>query len=231
VALSAPGAGRRALAAALVIVAGASSPACGTASGPTSAVEEAARDSDAGTAEPDDGTHTTGHRTSGEPDSARRGGQAESQRSRFRPTELSLPSGSTAPVGPVSTVDGELVVPENVDRLGWWDGGAYSGDPFGSTVIAGHIDSAEQGVGYFGRLLSIDVGEEITVSGDDAALTYRVSETALIDKDVLVSDSAAFDQGGDHRLVLITCWGRWRPEVSSYESNFVVFADPIGLAQ
>jgi len=52
-----------------------------------------------------------------------------------------------AAVEPAITVDGELQVPTNVDHVGWWDGSAAAGDPFGSTVIAGHVDSATQGIG------------------------------------------------------------------------------------
>ncbi len=161
---------------------------------------------------------------------ARVGSTAESSRLRFKPTQVELPGGSTASVLPAPTVDGELVVPENVDELGWWDGGAYVNDPFGSTVIAGHIDNAE-GPGYFGQLLTIEVGEVVTVRGDGGELDYRVVGTELIDKEALVADSVAFNQRGDHRLVLITCSGQWRPEVHSYESNFFVIAEPIGLAQ
>ena len=45
-----------------------------------------------------------------------------------------------------------LRVPENVRHVGWWDGSAYAGDPFGTTVIAGHVDSASEGLGFFARL-------------------------------------------------------------------------------
>ena len=37
--------------------------------------------------------------------------------------------------------------------MGWWDGSARAGEPFGSTVIAGHVDSATEGIGFFARLL------------------------------------------------------------------------------
>ncbi|MGB5951850.1 MAG: class F sortase [Ornithinimicrobium sp.] len=165
------------------------------------------------------------------PEQARTGTPAASERLRFQPTRLQLPDGSDAPVQPVSTVDGELVVPENVDRLGWWDGGAYVNDPFGSTVIAGHIDSAEQGVGFFGKLLAVTDGDQVMVHGEDGELAYTVTSTDLVNKDVLVDDTVAFDQTGEHRLVLITCSGRWIPERNSYESNFIVVAEPNGLAQ
>lgn len=162
---------------------------------------------------------------------ARQGSAADSERLRFRPVEVEMPDGSTAPVQPAPTANGELVIPEDIFRLGWWDGGAYVNDPFGSTVIAGHIDSKEQGIGYFGKLLNTQVDDVITVRGEEGELSYRVVSTELIDKDVLATESAAFDQSTPHRLVLITCSGRWQKELGSYESNFVVTAEPIGLAR
>jgi hypothetical protein len=227
VALSRADLGRRcllpaALAALMILTAG-----CGQVSEEVSGPEGSTDSPDRPAVEMDE--TSTADTTDAEPGPARQGSVAASQRRRFQPTQLSLPGGEAAPVTPATTVDGELVVPEDVQRLGWWDGGAYAGDPFGSTVVAGHIDSAEQGVGYFGQLLDLEPGQTVRVGGDGASLDYRVRETALIDKDALVTDSTAFDQTGEHRLVLITCWGRWRPEVSSYESNYVVVADPVGV--
>lgn len=163
-------------------------------------------------------------------ESARQGTPADSERLRFRPVEVEMPDGSTAPVQPSPTADGELVIPEDIFRLGWWDGGAYVNDPFGSTVIVGHIDSKEQGLGYFGKLLTTQIDDVVTVRGEEGELSYRVVSTELIDKDVLATEGAAFDQSTPHRLVLITCSGRWQEELGSYESNFVVTAEPIGLA-
>ncbi len=161
---------------------------------------------------------------------ARRGQPAASSRIRFRPESLDLPGGVSASVQPAQTVDGELRIPENVEHVGWWDGSSYAGDPFGSTVIAGHIDSAEQGLGIFTRLLSMRVDQVVTVRSGQHQQRYRVVSTSLVDKDVLATDTAVFEQTGGHRLVLITCSGRWRPEVGSYESNFVVVAEPLGPA-
>ena len=90
---------------------------------------------------------------------AREGRPAPSTRIRFRPEQLVLAAGGRAAVEPAATVDGELKVPENVRHLGWWDGSAFAGDPFGSTVIAGHVDSRTQGLGFFARLLRADVGD------------------------------------------------------------------------
>ena len=71
------------------------------------------------------------------------------------PERLTLPGNATAAVLPAVTVDGVLRVPEDVEHVGWWDGSAQVGEPFGSTVIAGHVDSATDGIGFFARLLRI----------------------------------------------------------------------------
>ena len=71
---------------------------------------------------------------------------------RFVPVKLILPGREAAEIVPVSTVDGELQVPKHVDHLGWWDGSSWLNDPFGSTVIAGHVDSATEGLGFFAKL-------------------------------------------------------------------------------
>jgi hypothetical protein len=123
-----------------------------------------------------------------------------------------LPGRETAEVEPVSTVDGELQIPEHVDHLGWWDGSSWLGDPFGSTVIAGHVDSATGGLGFFARLLEI------------RRQTFRVTSVRTVDQNALAGDSSALAQTGDHRLVLITCTGAYRPG-RGYESNLVVTAE------
>jgi len=163
--------------------------------------------------------------------SARVGGPAKSTRLHFIPAEVTLAGGVRAVVEPAPTVDGELEVPENVRHVGWWDGSAYVGDPFGTTVIAGHVDSATEGLGYFARLLRVEVGDEITVSDADHRLTYRVSSVQTVTKQALATESEAFDQTGDHRLVLITCAGEYRRDRGGYDSNLVVVATPVGLVR
>jgi len=161
---------------------------------------------------------------------ARLGGPADSTRIRFVPRQLTLPGGDAAEVEPAQTVNGELVVPELVQHLGWWDGSSYAGDPFGSVVIAGHVDSAAQGLGFFAKLLRVKVGDQVTVRGDGHAADYRVSSVQSVAKGALAADSEAFDQTGDHRLVLITCTGTFDYDRHSYDSNLVVIAQPVGSA-
>ena len=131
---------------------------------------------------------------------------------------------------PASTVDGLLVVPENVRHVGWWDGSASVGDAYGSTVIAGHVDSTTGGLGFFSRLLSIRKGELVTVRSGAHRLAYRIVSVRSVSRTTLATKSAAFDQSGEHRLVLITCTGTFRPG-RGYDRNLIVVGEPLGLAR
>lgn len=157
---------------------------------------------------------------------AQQGTEAASATTRFVPTDVTLPSEQTASVHPAMSIGGELVVPENADDIGWWDGTAYAGDPFGNTVLAGHVDDPE-GPGFFGELLSVSTGDVITVSDGAAVIDYQVTEVNEIDKDALASDTATFDQRGEHQLVMINCSGAWQPDLNSYANNTVVIAEPV----
>jgi LPXTG-site transpeptidase (sortase) family protein len=132
---------------------------------------------------------------------------------------------------PAATVDGVLKVPDNVQQLGWWDGSARAGEPFGSTVIAGHVDSATEGIGFFARLLKIKIGDTVTLRADSRRLSYRVISVRKVAKEALATDSQALKQTGPHRLVLITCTGNYHRDRGGYDSNLVVVAKPPELAR
>ncbi|MGI3784935.1 MAG: class F sortase [Janthinobacterium lividum] len=160
------------------------------------------------------------------------GSVAASNRVTFVPDRVVLPGGDSAPVQPAATRDGELQVPENVQHVGWWDGSAEAGDPFGNTVVAGHVDSATDGLGFFVRLLSLKKGESVTLRGPDGHhLTYTITSIRTIKKNALATGSATFDQTGDPHLVLITCGGAYHRGDGGYDSNVVVTAKPKGLAR
>jgi LPXTG-site transpeptidase (sortase) family protein len=154
------------------------------------------------------------------------GKPATTQRPVFIPRQLTLPGHASAAVLPAATVDGVLKVPENPQEVGWWDGSARAGEPFGSTVIAGHVDSNTQGIGFFARLFRISVGETITLQADSHRLKYRVTSVRKVAKDALATDRQALNQTGPHRLVLITCTGNFHRDRGGYDSNLVVVAKP-----
>ncbi len=207
--------------------------AAGTEPAPTS-VSVPAESATASSATSSSAAPSAGTTVSDGPVEEARGGRSgPTVRLRFVPNRVTLADGSHADVEPAATRDGILAVPTDVRKVGWWDGSAEAGDPFGSTVVAGHVDSKTQGLGYFARLRSVAKGEVIAVSGrpdgQDAekTLRYRVRSTRPVTKDALAADSAAFDQDGDHRLVLITCTGTYDPSRGGYQENLVVIATPI----
>jgi Sortase domain len=144
-----------------------------------------------------------------------------------RPRSIRLPSGTTMVVKRAATGrDGELLLPRNVNRAGWWDGASRLGDPYGSVVIAAHVDSWTQGTGPFVEILSLHVGSIVKVQSADLRETFRVTSAGLVPKPSLNARSYAYSSHGPSRLVLITCGGPW-DAVHSYHDNMVVVATPI----
>ena len=146
---------------------------------------------------------------------------------RFVPERIDLPGGAYSPVVPVATVGNELVVPEDPTKVGWWDGSSYVGDPYGSTVIAGHVDVFDRGIGFFFRLWNIKVGERVVLSAGDVRQAYKITTVRQVPRTDLVDDTEVFDIAGPPRLVLITCAGEFRPERGGYSRNLIVVAHPV----
>jgi sortase (surface protein transpeptidase) len=124
------------------------------------------------------------------------------------------------------TADGVLAVPDDVSQLGWWVGGAPMGATAGTTLIAGHVDSAEEGLGVFAQLRDLTPGHELTVlDGLGASHRFRVSATVEVGKAELPAE--LFDSTGERRLALVTCSGPFDAEARSYRNNLIVWATPI----
>ncbi len=140
----------------------------------------------------------------------------------FQLPDLDIADAVVLPVGVDAA--GDFEVPE-ADEIGWYRFGSAPGEG-GSTVLAAHI--AYDGVdGVFRWLASVEIGSEVEVVMDDGTtLTYRITDKVRYDKDELPVEEL-FDESGPDRLVLITCGGSFNPSLSSYESNDVVFAEPI----
>jgi LPXTG-site transpeptidase (sortase) family protein len=146
---------------------------------------------------------------------------------RFVPERIDLPGGAYTAVVPVATVGNELVVPEDPTKVGWWDGSSYVGDPYGSTVIAGHVDAFDRGIGFFFRLWNIKVGERVVLSTGHVRQAYKITTVRQVPRTDLVDDTHVFDISGPPRLVLITCAGEFRPDRGGYSRNLIVVARPV----
>ncbi len=159
------------------------------------------------------------------------GHEANSQVNAQRPHSLTLPSGTSVAVDTAHTSSGgELMLPADINRAGWWDGGARLGDPFGALVVAAHVDSFDQGLGHFAELLTTQRGDVIRLSSPNLDGRFRVVSAQLVEKSTLSADSDLYSPRGPPRLVLITCGGPYDPD-SGYRDNMIVIAALEGLRE
>jgi len=143
------------------------------------------------------------------------------------PTRIRVPAvGIDATIAPVGVdARGFMAIPREVRQVGWYRYGRAPGDPAGAAVIAGHVDTRQQGAGALFPLRGIDVGDRITVTVGRRDLQYQVVGKQTIVKQRLPVEEL-FARDGAPRLVIITCGGPFVPELSSYRDNLVVVAVP-----
>jgi LPXTG-site transpeptidase (sortase) family protein len=145
-----------------------------------------------------------------------------------RPTRLRVMrlgiSAEVSGVG-IDTRTGELAVPKDIARTGWWKDGAAPGNDAGATLIAGHVDSAKRGAGAFYRLKEAKKGDRITVTTVDGKQhDYRVTGVKTVAKNRL--PQGLFTRTGDPKLYLVTCGGPFNTATGHYRDNVVVTAVP-----
>ncbi|WP_162606310.1 class F sortase [Jiangella asiatica] len=135
-------------------------------------------------------------------------------------------AGQDIPLEPVSMLpDGSMELPAPPHVGGWWAPGAAPGDPAGTVVVAGHVDTAEHGAGIFAHLAGLPVGEPISVATTDGQVhRYIVSDLIHVHKDDLPAD--VFSRAGPRRLAVITCTGPFDDDGGGYSQNLVVLARP-----
>ncbi len=144
------------------------------------------------------------------------------------PVRLDLPAfGVSAPVDAMGVADdGQMALPDDVSRVGWYRFGPEPGDP-GNAVIAGHVDDREQGRGVLFGLRDVAPGDEFVVTDAEGQVTrWQVVSRELVQKQVLPLEQI-FERNGPARLVVITCGGPFLPEFRSYRDNVVVVAEPV----
>jgi Sortase domain len=143
------------------------------------------------------------------------------------PTRSILPDGRDVPIRAARTAsDGSLDVPEDIRVAGWWQGGARLGDPFGSTLLAAHVDSFTQGLGPYASLLAVRPGQQITLSSAHLSQTFSVVSLALVHRGTLSRHPRIFSARGPRRLTLVTCAGPYIPARGGYQNLAVVTALP-----
>jgi hypothetical protein len=145
------------------------------------------------------------------------------------PTSARLPSGRRVRVVAVaSTTDGLLDVPADINVAGWWRGGSRIGDPFGSTLLAAHVDSRTRGLGPYVELLSVQAGDRIVVTTAQLRQTFRVRSLRVVARGSLTQATWIYSPSGARRLTLVTCTGPYVRSAGGYQNLAVVTALPTG---
>jgi len=157
------------------------------------------------------------------------GRHRELQGATARPTRVRISTlGIDAPVASVGIdlAKGELDVPVNIGRTGWWRDGAAPGDSAGAVLIGGHVDSARAGAGAFFTLKNATSRDRVQiVTSDGRTRTYRVTSVRRMPKEQLPTE--IYSLKGRARLVLVTCGGTFDTATGHYRDNVVVTAVPV----
>lgn len=144
------------------------------------------------------------------------------------PVAATLPSGVVVPIRPATTApDGRLDVPDDTAVAGWWRGGSRVGDPFGSTLVAAHVDSVSRGLGPFAELLGVGRGDRIVLDSAHLTQEFTVQSLRLIPQGSLIDERWLFAATGPHRLTLVTCAPPYDRSRGGYQNLAVVTASPV----
>lgn len=149
---------------------------------------------------------------------------------RSTPVRLEIPaigvSSSVQQLGLAS--DGSVQVPPlgRDSHAGWYK---YSPAPgqVGPSILLGHIDSAAYGPGVFFRLGDLRQRDRIMITlADHTVVVFEIERVVEYPKAHFptLQVYGNLDHAG---LRLITCGGRFDPNVHSYEDNIVVYASMI----
>jgi len=120
-----------------------------------------------------------------------------------------------------------VVIPEDIRRVGWYRLGVPPGVNRGNAVIVGHRDGSGYRRGAFYSLGSMRPGQVVTIrTSGKRDLRYRVISTkSLLKKRLPYEKYFAVD--GKHRLVLISCGGAYDRNNGGYQDNVIVTAEPL----
>ncbi len=133
-----------------------------------------------------------------------------------------------APIVPygVDSKTGQMDIPGNVNEVAWYRFGPSPGES-GSAVLAAHVDLASQGPGVFFSLHQLEPGERVSIGFDDnSTRLFRVVGRVIYHKDELPLGTV-FSREGAPVVTLITCGGGFNEAERSYDSNVVVYAEPL----
>ena len=117
---------------------------------------------------------------------------------------------------------------DDVDIAGWWRGGSRLGDPFGSILVAAHVDSRTEGLGPFAELLTVARGARVRLEAAGLGQDFEVRARRLVPQGGLADDAWIYDAAERPRLTLVTCAPPYDASRGGYQNLAVVTALPVG---
>jgi len=144
---------------------------------------------------------------------------------RYSPIRLQIPSinidAAIEHVG--NTPDGEMAVPSDTEKAGWYEPGVSPGDK-GGAVISGHFNGKDGKPGLFKDLVNLKQGDMILVTNElGITSTFKVRESRTYNPGYAEEVFSPKDNGT--HLNLKTCDGIWDSVKGSFTKRLVVFAD------
>jgi sortase (surface protein transpeptidase) len=140
------------------------------------------------------------------------------------PTTVTIPS-----LGVTSSLEhlglgsaGELTAPVDWDRAGWYADGVVPGE-IGPAIIAGHVDSPTAPAVFY-RIAELQPGDEVIVdTADGESLTFVVTGSTQSSKSTFPT-AEVYSNVPRPELRLITCAGAFDSSIGHYTDNLIVFA-------
>lgn len=141
-----------------------------------------------------------------------------------RPVRLRIPAlDLTTPLTRLGLqADGTVEVPADPTVAGWYRLGPSPGDR-GSSVILGHVDSAD-GPAVFYRLSELDSGDRVRVLLDDGTTARFAVRTVTTYPNADFPARRVYAAAAGRQLNLVTCGGAYDAGRGGYQANVVVNA-------
>lgn len=120
------------------------------------------------------------------------------------------------------TKKGNMSTPTNFFDVGLYKYGTPPGE-IGSAVIAGHVENGLGLKAVFGNLKNIKEGDDIYIEKElGEKIHFVVTSTAIYDYNS--SAEEVFNQNDGAYLKIITCTGKWMPDLRTHDKRLIVTA-------
>lgn len=120
--------------------------------------------------------------------------------------------------------EGVLGIPADPLEVGWWSEGPAPGTGQGTSIIAGHVNTAARGPGALATVDRLGPGDTIVIEGWGEPRQFEVETVQVYEKSQL--PDSAFDQRIEGRLAIVSCSGL-DEETGQYRENLIVYAAPV----